>query len=97
MLYKYGASDPDYRKLPILHLCIYEAIKIGLEKGITLLDLGGYNHFINKKDQIYSINFFKKSFNGTYSFYPKKIHIKLNPYKYYLIKILKPIYKKLFN
>ncbi|GAB4280985.1 MAG: hypothetical protein Kow0068_05420 [Marinilabiliales bacterium] len=95
MYYKYGATDPDYRKLPILHLAIYDGIKIGIKEGISVFNFGGYNHFVKGDSQIAGINFFKNSFNGEFVFYPKKMYFKLNKLKCFLYNILKFAYYKI--
>jgi hypothetical protein len=76
--YYKGASDPERKELPILHVAVLEAIKIAKEKGLSYLDLWGYNHFATSEDQIFYINRFKKGFSTDYIFYPKKMYIILN-------------------
>lgn len=86
--YKFGISDPKHRSKPILHLALYEIIKIGNASGIKTFDLGGYNHFVDEMNQIYKINLFKRSFGGTYTYYPKKMYFKLNTMHHLKITIL---------
>lgn len=96
MYYKYGASDPDFRKLPILHLAFFEAIKLAKSKGLKTFNFGGYNHFVKEDDQVYTINFFKRSFGGEFIYYPKKMYFRLNKMKLTTFNILKFAYRK-FN
>jgi len=65
---------------------------IAKEMDVKWFDLGGYNHFVGKEDQVYKINLFKRSFGGQFVFYPKKIYIKLNPLKYYVTLLLRKLY-----
>lgn len=86
-----GASDPDQRHLPVLHLAIWEGIKMAKSKGYQYFDFWGYNHFVTENDQVFHINRFKKGFGGTYSFYPKKMYIIYKPLKYKCYALLKRI------
>lgn len=90
--YKYGASGPEFRKFPILHLALYEGIKISIKERLSTFNFGGYNHFVKESDQVAAINFFKRSFNGDFIFYPKRMYFKLNKVKLCCYKILKKIY-----
>lgn len=95
-----GAASPEKRSLPILHIAIWEGIKISKELDKKIFDLWGYNHFVNEKDQIYNINKFKKGFSTEYSFYPKIMHIELYPLGYkifHLFKLIKLIKNKIFK
>lgn len=69
--YLEGYSHPNYRKLPISHLVIYEAMKLSRDKGYNYFDFGGYALNTNKGDQLYNINQFKESFKGKLIRYPK--------------------------
>jgi peptidoglycan pentaglycine glycine transferase (the first glycine) len=89
-----GASDPEYRHLPILHLAIWEGIKRAKTLGFHDFDFWGYNHFVNEKDQVFYINRFKKGFGGSYSFYPKKMYILFKPMMYRLYRTLIDFKKK---
>lgn len=90
-----GASDPDFRSLPILHLALWEGIRQSKALGFNVFDFWGYNHFVNEDEQIFFINRFKKGFGGNYIFYPKKIYIIYNPLKSKLYRFLKR--SNLFN
>ena len=74
-----GASDLAYRHMPILHLAIWEAIKMSKSAGFEHFDLWGYNHFVKESDQIFFINRFKKGFGGEFIFYPKKMYFIFRP------------------
>jgi hypothetical protein len=95
ILYLYGAKDFEENKTAVLHLALFEAIKIAKFNGCRYFDFGGYNHFASENNQIFYINRFKKGFGGQYIFYPKLMLVKLNIFKYWLIKIITPIYMKL--
>ncbi len=95
MYYKYGISDPEFRKLPVLHLALFEAIKIAKNEGLKIFNFGGYNHFVGKDDQVYAINFFKRSFGGEFIYYPKRMYFTLNKMKFFIFRILKFVYQKI--
>lgn len=84
-----SASDPERRDLSILHLGIFEAIKYCKEKGYLTFDLWGYNHFVDAKDQIFSINIFKKGFTDNFTFFPKRMNFELKPLVYKVFICLK--------
>jgi hypothetical protein len=77
--YYKGASNPERRDLPILHIAIWEAIKDSKEIGFEIFDFWGYNHMVNKSDQVFHINRFKKGFGGKFSFYPKVMRFVYQP------------------
>lgn len=85
--YLIGASDPDRRDVPVLHLAIYRAIEKAKGENFRYFDFWGYNHFAGEGDQIDNINHFKKGFGGYYTFFAKKMNIELIPYglKFYLL------------
>jgi lipid II:glycine glycyltransferase (peptidoglycan interpeptide bridge formation enzyme) len=83
-----GPTDPERRDIPIFHMLIYEIIKMSKEANFRYLDLWGYNHFVDEKDQVYNINKFKKGFGGYYTFLAKKMNISLVPGGYYIYKSL---------
>ena len=90
-----GTSDPDYRYLPVLHLAIWEAIRLSKAEGFEYFDLWGYNHFVNESDQVFFINRFKKGFGGEFIFYPKKIYFLFKPLRYQLFSKLKMLRDKI--
>ena len=75
-----GAADPDRRDIPVMHIAFFEGIKIAKDMGFQYFDLWGYNHYVDKNDQIYNINIFKKGFGGEFVFYPKIMHVQLVPF-----------------
>jgi hypothetical protein len=85
--YLLGASDPERRDLPLLHLVIYEAIVRSKSMNFRYFDFWGYNHFAEQGDQGYNINHFKKGFGGYYTFLAKKMNIDLVPYGYRIYRI----------
>ena len=87
LYYDSGASDPSFRKIPVMHRLIYEAIKFGKENGFSQLDLGGYNLLASKEDQKGQINRFKDGFGGQLLIYPKQMKFVLNSLIYFPFKI----------
>ncbi|MCW3127614.1 MAG: Methicillin resistance protein [Bacteroidetes bacterium] len=73
--YLEGYSHPDYRKYPISHIALYEAIKIAKRRGISFFDFGGYANNVQEGDQLYAINKFKEAFRGEQVDYPKTMLI----------------------
>jgi lipid II:glycine glycyltransferase (peptidoglycan interpeptide bridge formation enzyme) len=94
--YLLGASDPDRRDLPLLHLVIYQAIEGAKINNFRYFDFWGYNHFAKESDQGYNINHFKKGFGGYYTFFAKKMNINLIPFGYRIFRISVCI-RKLIN
>jgi len=80
MRYYQGASDPDIRNTPILHLAIYKSIEICKEQSKAYLDLWGYNMYAKIGDPIFGINRFKKGFSREITFLPKTMHFNLKPF-----------------
>ena len=93
--YYKGASDINYRHLPVLHLAILESIRLSKEAGFDYFDLWGYNHYVDESDQIYFINRFKKGFGGEYNFYPKKMYIIYRPILSFIFQALKKMHRKM--
>jgi len=97
VFYLFGATDYNQRKLPILHLAFYEAIKQAKDLGFEYFDMGGYNHEVDEQNQIYSINTFKCGFGGECVDYPLQILITLNRVSYWayrLVAILRKGFRK---
>jgi hypothetical protein len=86
LFYQIGASDPEMRNLPVLHLCFHQALLYAKENNYSFFDFGGYDTDANENDQTYNINLFKKQFAGK--------RISSNPNV--LITLHKPV-KILFN
>jgi len=95
--YYKGYTDSNFRHLPITVLAIYEAIKIAKNNKHQHFDLGGYNHYVNEKDKVYSINLFKRGFSKNFVDYPQLMVFKLNPVGYFLYNILRRIKNYLQN
>ncbi|MEO9146702.1 MAG: GNAT family N-acetyltransferase [Ginsengibacter sp.] len=87
--YLKGATDPERKDIPILHLGLFEAMKFCKATGKSTFDLWGYNHLADEKDQTFYINRFKKGFSGNFNFYPKRMNFILNPVYYKVFKFLK--------
>ena len=73
--YLEGYSHPDYRKYPISHLAIFEAIKIAKNQGLQYFDFGGFANNVKEGDQLYGVNKFKEAFRGALIDYPKTMVI----------------------
>jgi hypothetical protein len=86
--YYKGASDPTRKDIAVLHLAIFEALKISADAGRKVFDLWGYNHMVDEQDQVFFINRFKKGFSDTFLFYPKMMHISLSRGGYALYKAM---------
>jgi hypothetical protein len=93
LVYKFGASEPELRNIPILHIAFVEAIRIAKEKGIRFLDFGGYMPNAKNPDQVFFINYFKKGFSGTLLPYPDTMIFTLNLFKSKGLKIIKYLYQ----
>lgn len=93
--YKFGMSNYEFRKHSILHLAIFNMISIARDNKYSWFDLCGYNHFVTKEDQVYSINLFKRSFGGVKTFYPKKMNFITNRFRFLFYKLAMYLYKKL--
>jgi lipid II:glycine glycyltransferase (peptidoglycan interpeptide bridge formation enzyme) len=91
--YSVGASDPDRRDLPVLHIVLYDAILRAKKDNFKYFDFWGYNHFAEEKDQVYYINHFKKGFGGYYTFFAKKMNIDLVPFGTKIFELLSFIRK----
>ncbi|HEY1871795.1 MAG TPA: peptidoglycan bridge formation glycyltransferase FemA/FemB family protein [Chitinophagaceae bacterium] len=88
-----GASDLAYRHLPILHLAIWEAIRMSKSAGFEQFDLWGYNHFVQESDQVFFINRFKRGFGGEFIFYPKKMYFIFRPLLSNAFQVVKKLRK----
>ncbi|NQY68704.1 MAG: peptidoglycan bridge formation glycyltransferase FemA/FemB family protein [Flavobacteriales bacterium] len=89
--YSYGASLPEYRKLPILHLAFHEVIGLAKKDGMDFLDLGGYSNRAADDDQLKGINRFKDGFNGEKLNYPKVLIFKPKKMLGYLLSALRKL------
>ena len=87
--YLEGYSHPDYRKYPISHLALYEAIKIAKSRGLRFFDFGGYANNVQEGDQLYAINKFKEAFRGELVNYPKTMLIYTLPLAKWLYSLKK--------
>jgi hypothetical protein len=91
IFYQIGASDPEQRNLPILHLCFHHVILYAKENHFSFFDFGGYDTDTNENDQIHNINNFKRQFGGELVSSFPNIIVTLNK----KIKCLYNIYKKM--
>lgn len=87
LFYQIGASDHANGKLPVLHLCFFEAIKIAKERGFIFFDFGGYDMDAKIEDQTYQINRFKKQFGGELFKGSQQLIVPLNKTIYFLQRI----------
>lgn len=88
--YLEGYSNPNYRKLPISHIALFDAIKFSKKVNYNYFDFGGYALNIKEEDQLFNINKFKKDFKGELINYPLTLEIFNIP----VIKWLFRLYKK---
>lgn len=84
-----SVSDPERKDLSIMHLGLYEAMKYCKNLGFINFDLWGYNHLIDKKNQLFYVNMFKKGFSDNFIFFPKEMNFVLKPFLNRLYLILK--------
>lgn len=87
--YLEGYSHPDYRKYPISHIALYEAIKVAKNRGIPFFDFGGYANNVKEGDQLYAINKFKEAFRGDLVHYPETMMIFTLPLSKWLYSLKK--------
>ena len=80
LFYQLGATDPEFRNLPILHLCFHEAILYAKEHNFLFFDFGGYDTDAKENDQTNNINLFKKQFGGEVVSNFPDIVVTLNPF-----------------
>jgi lipid II:glycine glycyltransferase (peptidoglycan interpeptide bridge formation enzyme) len=98
--YLLGASDPERRDIPILHIVLYEAIIKSKAENFRYFDFWGFNHFASENDQVYQINHFKLGFGGYYTFFAKKMNIDLFPFGtkiFYFLSLVKEYIKRVLN
>lgn len=92
--YYFGAASPNFKKLPILHIAFFEAIKISKNNRLNIFDFGGYSKKGEK--QMLGINRFKDGFRGTKINYPELIILKPNSLVSLAVLFLKKL-NKLWN
>jgi hypothetical protein len=90
--YFIGASNPEFRNLPILHSVFHEAIILSQKRGYSFFDFGGV--VFSKEDiQLNNITKFKYQFCDNSIFYNKDFEIVLSGYK----KKIYDLYLKISN
>lgn len=62
MVYYIGATSPEYRKIPVTHLVLYEGILLSQTLKLNYFDFGGYKLNSTIQDQYFTINSFKLQF-----------------------------------
>ncbi len=77
--YHHSASDPEHRKIPVQHKGVVSVLDALRDRGIRYFDFGGYNHMVDKTDQVYNINRFKDGFTKQYIYYPKIMFFEFVP------------------
>jgi len=77
-VYRFGATDFKYHKLPVLHLVIYEMIKYAINLKYEYFDLGGYDPIAERGGYSDGINVFKKGFGGDIVKISEPFSIRLN-------------------
>ncbi len=73
-----GASHPEFKSIPQLHLALFEGIQLAKNKGNQFFDFGGFGFNEKEGSQVYGINQFKMQFGGQLTFYPKSIIFSTN-------------------
>ncbi|OFX17429.1 MAG: hypothetical protein A2033_07835 [Bacteroidetes bacterium GWA2_31_9] len=94
VIYQFGTSGKNENKVPILHLAFYEAFKITKKRGFSFFDLGGYNRYVDIKNQVYNINRFKLGFSNDILDYPPSFYFVLSKSKFWIYSILKKTHIK---
>lgn len=97
IFYQYGASDNNYKKIPILHMAFDHVIEYYKNENFQYFDLGGFPLNVEETDQIYAINRFKKGFGGEIINYPPCISIIINKKLEIVLESAKKIRNKLFR
>lgn len=87
--YYKGYASPDHRQLPVSHLAFEHAILKAKNDGFKYFDFGGYAPGIPTCDQLYSINKFKKGFNGEMISHPRTMICYTRPGVSFLYKMAK--------
>jgi hypothetical protein len=78
-VYALGATDPQRRDAPILHLAILESIAWASKAGCTLFDLNGYGFLADPDSQIGKISRFKDGFGPEPLFFTRTMQFALSP------------------
>jgi lipid II:glycine glycyltransferase (peptidoglycan interpeptide bridge formation enzyme) len=94
--YFIGISHPEFRKLPINHLGIYESILHAKNCNQNVFDMGGIVLNAKEDDQLYSIGEFKKDFSKKIVEFNPEISIITNEF-HHLIKNCYLYLTKLLN
>ena len=84
--YHHSASDPEKRKIPVLHLGVFKVLEELRQRGIRYFDFGGYNPMADESDQVYNINRFKDGFTKNYLRYPKIMYFEFVPGAVFLLE-----------
>lgn len=89
VFYQTGATDPEQRSAPVLHVCFDHAIRWAKDSGFAFFDFGGYHLEATEADQTYHINNFKSMFGGSIQkSYPAMIFPLFKPAYWTLIGLL---------
>jgi hypothetical protein len=84
--YFIGISHPEFRKLPINHLGIYESILYAKNQNQIEFDMGGIVLNAKEDDQLYSIGEFKKDFSKKIVEFNPEISINTNEFRHLIKK-----------
>ncbi len=95
--YLIAATDPEFRKLPLSHLTIFEAIKLAKQVGCDYFDFGSHSFYANENDQLFKVNNFKLEFGGKLVFHPRCFHLVTNRFTYASGNFLLDLKKRLAN
>ncbi len=80
--YYVGAAAPEFRKIPISHAVLYDAIMRAKALNLDFFDLGGYELNTDPKQQSFHINQFKIQFSNQLYVYEKVIDLVISPFIY---------------
>ncbi len=87
--YYMGYVLPEKRKFPVNYLALYVSMKIARDAGMEYFDMGGYNHMVSEKDQVFQIGIFKKGFGGDDFTYPMVMYFDLKPMGTRLVNMIR--------
>jgi len=91
--YYYGSSSNDYRNLMAPYLLQWEAMIDAKKEGFKYYDFLGISETDDKKDSWAGITDFKRKFGGKEVLYLKSRELVINPFLYWLILILKKVFR----
>lgn len=88
LIYQMGAADPEFRKQPVLHLCLHHALLQAKKEGFGIFDFGGCDKEAKAGTQTFYINMFKRHFGGEIKSYSPLYELRLNSLVFGIHKIV---------